>query len=357
MFGRLARAAKVRIGHRTGIGVTVPVALRDALADPSQRQLCARHIADLAVDPRIIAEAETLLRRQQLYRFASSKLMAHRGSAAEKVCFYAASRTLARASDQRRRQLLLDLPSDKGPLDRFTLSRRDGALVIPALDWTVIKEAVAEAKEAFAEGSKSRAGTKKFMATAKLPGDPMASKIMALAKHPSVLRFVGKYLDGLPILYRINLIKSENIDIEDNSSQFHHLDPEGIRQVKIFLLVSDVDDDSGPLHLLKTDASDEVQVKLGYRQRRLPDTEVNAIVGTDRLVKCTGASGTLAIGDTSRCFHFGSRPGKSQRYIVMLQYLTPFCEEFPVDADKVGGKFAALAKDDDFDMRLLGASR
>ena len=70
----------------------------------------------------------------------------------------------------------------------------------------------------------------------------MKSKIMALATHPSMLRLVGRYLDGLPILYRINLIKSDNAALEDGSSQFHHLDPEEFRQLKVFLLVSDVDD-------------------------------------------------------------------------------------------------------------------
>jgi hypothetical protein len=65
-----------------------------------------------------------------------------------------------------------------------------------------------------------------------------------------------------------------------------------------------------------------------------------ATAPSEALVACTGPSGTLAIGDTSRCFHFGSRPGARRRHVVMLQYLTPFASVFPLDAKVAPSKYA-----------------
>ena len=84
---------------------------------------------------------------------------------------------------------------------------------------------------------------------------------------------------------------------------------------------------------------------------------MSGIVGNDPLVKCVGTAGTMAIGDTSRCFHFGSRPGKRERYVVMIQYITPFAAEFPIDAKSAGGKFSSLAARNEFEQYLMGAKR
>ena len=103
---------------------------------------------------------------------------------------------------------------------------------------------------------------KPFLSTARIPGEVLDSDIMALGLEPSMLRLAGRYLEGLPILYRINLLESANDHLEDASSQFFHLDPEDFRQVKVFLLVEEVDEDNGPLHLLRADASDAVRARL-----------------------------------------------------------------------------------------------
>ena len=82
--------------------------------------------------------------------------------------------------------------------------------------------------------------------------------------------------------------------------------------------------------------------------------ELSGIVGNDPLVKCVGTAGTMAIGDTSRCFHFGSRPGKRERYVVMIQYITPFAAEFPIDAKSAGSKFSSLAARNEFGITYNG---
>ena len=91
-----------------------------------------------------------------------------------------------------------------------------------------------------------------------------------------------------------------------------------------------------------------------------------AHAGEGDLVPCTGPAGTLAIGDTSRCFHFGRRPGQRRRRVVMLQYLTAFASVFPLQADRCDSKYAAAVRQraeaagedvPELDAALFGLSR
>lgn len=298
------------------------------------------------VHPAIVAEAEKLLRDSAAReRLADHYAVTARGSAAERLAFLTLSREHAPESLPARRRLLDALPADPSPLDGLEVARAAGVLVTGQSAWTPVTAAVEEARACFADAHRSGGDNpgKLFMTTAKLPR-PLDSKIMALARDPAVLRLIGRYLDGLPILYRINLLDSANEELQPESSQFFHVDPEDFRQLKIFLLVEDVDADSGPLHLLRADASDAVRVARAHRHGRVPDEEVLKTAPPDALVACTGPSGTLAIGDTSRCFHFGSRPGARRRHVVMIQYLSPFASVFPLDAQACSSKYAAAIR-------------
>ena len=303
--------------------------LRDILAAPD-------------VHPTISAEAERLLQDSQAaLRIADPAAVTARGDAAERLAFLAISRLLNAPSDATRRRLFQGLADAQSPLQALTVERRAGVLVTPQGAWAPVAQAVEEARACFADARRSGGANpgKLFMTTAKLPR-PLDSQIMALARHPALLRLIGRYLEGLPILYRINLLDSANEALQADSSQFFHVDPEDFRQLKVFMLVEDVDADSGPLHLLRADASDEVRLARGHRHGRVSDAEVLKLAPQGALVACTGPSGTLAIGDTSRCFHFGSRPGARRRHVVMLQYLTPFASVFPLDARTAPSKYA-----------------
>jgi hypothetical protein len=327
-----------------------------------------QRLVEPGVHPAIVAEAARLLRDGAAReRLADHDAVTARGSAAERLAFLALSRERSPQSLAARRRLLDALPADPSPLDSLEAARAAGVLVTDQSAWAPVAAAVEEARACFADTRRSGGDNpgKLFMTTARLPR-PLDSRIMALARHPAVLRLIGRYLDGLPILYRINLLDSANEELQPDSSQFFHVDPEDFRQLKIFLLVEAVDADSGPLHLLRADASDAVRVARGHRHGRVPDEEVLKTAPPGALVACTGPSGTLAIGDTSRCFHFGSRPGARRRHVVMIQYLTPFASVFPLDApaghskyaDAVGQRANAATEDvPELDAYLFGLKR
>jgi hypothetical protein len=314
----------------------------------------------------ILNEAQWLLSRKgRVRRCADHDLIYRHGRAAERLAFYGLSRLVHEASAARRAELARDLPDSDGPLARSTLDPACGFDLVDASEWEPVRDAMAEARACFAEPLTDTINPgKRSMRTARLPPDILHSRLMSLASEPAILRLASAYLGGLPILARINLLLSENNELQDNSSQFFHLDPEDFRQVKIFLLVSDVDEESGPLHLVRADVSERIQLKTGYRFTRLRDDQVYSIAREGYVLRCVGRAGTLAIADTSRCFHMGSRPGRKSRLVAMFQYVTPFATVFPIGQVEITSKFAKAAKEltkseklSETQAHLLGAHR
>ena len=107
---------------------------------------------------------------------------------------------------------------------------------------------------------------------------------------------------------------SPNDSTKDDGSQKFHLDHEDFRQVKGFVFIDDVEETSGPFTLLEAEASAGVQRAVHYRmtpaEKRVEDDVVFGIADRRRAVSLTGPAGTVALVDTSRCFHYGSRAGR-----------------------------------------------
>ena len=50
----------------------------------------------------------------------------------------------------------------------------------------------------------------------------------------------------------------------------------------------------------------------------------------ERIYPLLGKEGTINFVDTSNCYHFGSRPGKYPRYVLMYQFLNSFSYYLPM---------------------------
>jgi hypothetical protein len=291
---------------------------------------------------RISAEAARLIQDEDgLAAFGDHEAVLSHGSAAERLAFYAVSRRLSVKAFKARRRLLDELSEEPSPLSDLSIDRIKGLLVTPQGEWTPVAEAVEEAR-ARALAGRGRAIPLRDGRGVTIPlgADVMGTAIMRLGRRPDLLRLVGRYLDGLPILYRINLLEFPAEPEEQGAMAAFRLDPEDFRQVKVFLLVEDVDEDCGPLHLLAAHSSDRARMACDHRLEPLGEDQVLDIAEPAVPVVCTGLSGTLAIADTSRCLYFQGRPGRRPRVMVAYQYITPFACVFAIDAQVVNSKYA-----------------
>jgi hypothetical protein len=215
---------------------------------------------------------------------------------------------------------LPEIPTDRG----IMLVRPEG--------FAVVDEAIAEAKRDFA-GYVPGTNKRDFDSLQGVPRSNRThtSALNRLASHPEVLRVVSNYMGMLPVLHRINLLYSPNDEMVEASSQFFHLDPEDVIMTKIFVYVEDVDRETGPTTALPANRSTIVRRAIDYRNERVPDEVIAEQGGAENLVEAVGPASTMAFLDTCRCFHMGSRKAEKPRYVIMIQYQTPYAAPAPAE--------------------------
>jgi hypothetical protein len=177
-----------------------------------------------------------------------------------------------------------------------------------------------------------------------------------------VLAPIVRYLGMMPILFNMFVTRAATTELQVTSAHLFHLDPEDVISFKVFVHLTDVDDDCGPFHALPADLSRPILAERDYRGvDRLTDEEIDRLVGWDKVVKVTGPAGTVAFADTTRCLHFGGRPraaGKPLRDMLVYQYLLPTSLLFPIDGDGKQPRFfpQIVAGDDRNWNALFGLS-
>ncbi len=198
-----------------------------------------------------------------------------------------------------------------------------------------------------------------FIARGFLPEEAFGldSPYMRFALSSRVVSPISAYLGVVPVLTDVDVWYSAHHPKALKSSQLWHLDHADTTQVKVWLHLSDIDEDSGPLTGLAADASEALAEEVGYdfgdgyrlADERAPQTG---------LFELTGPAGTVDFIDTSRCFHFGSRVSADgvPRRVLVLQYLTPYSFKFADHRDQA--PFRALAPDagSELEKLVLGAS-
>ncbi len=185
------------------------------------------------------------------------------------------------------------------------------------------------------------------------------SPIVNLAVSPVLLVPIIKYLGMLPILFSIDISRANKREILDYSSHLYHLDPEDVTQVKVFIYINDVDENTGPFTALPANISAVVTRHYDYRRERLTDESVYEIAGDGKELSCTGEKGTAIFCDTTKCLHFGGRTVDKTRYMLTLMYILPTSTWFPLHSDDGNTRILTdriIPQDNEIDMALFGRS-
>jgi hypothetical protein len=223
-----------------------------------------------------------------------------------------------------RRQLLDAAPA--GPAGEILKQLEDTGIARIGKAFAPHAEAIAlRLSSIFAESAKSsnnqRTSSNKagFLVTLLRDADFIA--------HPEVLSFMsdrrfvdlaGHYLGEVPLLSSAQLWWPINTTAK--SSQLYHFDEEDDRQLKFFLNVEAVGPEHGPFTAIPAKASARAKARTGSMHGRFHDDLVDACLNGKPPTAFTGARGTLAAVDTSRCLHYGSRGNSADRAVLMFQF-------------------------------------
>ena len=143
--------------------------------------------------------------------------------------------------------------------------------------------------------------------------------LIDLAVHDDILAAVTGYFGQVPRLHRLMMWWSPpNQDVK--GSRLYHYDHRDSRQAKVFINLTDVTEDSGPLHFLTPADSLKVDAKVGYSQGRYTDKEVYTAVSPSDVLTAVGEAGRGFIVDTGRCLHYGSRGNRVDRFILLVSF-------------------------------------
>lgn len=155
---------------------------------------------------------------------------------------------------------------------------------------------------------------------------------LQFATSPELVAIAADYLGFTPVLSTIELWKSNRGDVAEVGSQLFHLDNADDKQVKLFVNLIDIDEETGPFCFLPTTETRKVVSATRYGRKvgvdRLADDRVFGVVPEQSVVRCVGQAGDACFVDTVNCLHYGSRRNEKPRYVLMCQYLSPCRADF-----------------------------
>jgi hypothetical protein len=168
-----------------------------------------------------------------------------------------------------------------------------------------------------------------------------------LVAHDKIIRWglSDRLLDiaenhlGVPVGYDgANVFFTKADGIEAGQRRWHR-DAEDRRMLKIALYLNDVDDDGGPLQVLRRQLPDHdrmVRGKFPILSQEKLETALDDFDPDRDVVTCTGKAGTVIFADTAALYHRGKPASARDRCAIFFSYmnrapLRPFrCERSPI---------------------------
>lgn len=171
-------------------------------------------------------------------------------------------------------------------------------------------------------------------------------EVVEIANDPDVLAIVSDYLGCRPTIDDVLAWWSLPGRPAPREEQFFHRDNDSIRFVKLFIYLSDVDEDSGPHVFVRGSHRTNDLLQLA---RRYSDEEVEAAGIAGDMVKITGPFGTTLLEDTYG-LHKGALPKDKLRLMLQVRYTM-----IPSIFAQKGAKKADVRGFDRYTNRLIAA--
>lgn len=149
------------------------------------------------------------------------------------------------------------------------------------------------------------------------------------------IQLITNYLECLPVLINASFWYSPNKSEIPIGSQLFHLDPDDSKIIKIFIPIEQIDDSCGPMNVINSKISKKIydqSLKQGIIKKRnykIQDSEIKKFknFSSEKIIL---KKNQLALVDTCRCYHFGSRKSINPRKLIFFHFTPPFSAKLPI---------------------------
>jgi len=152
------------------------------------------------------------------------------------------------------------------------------------------------------------------------------------ANNAKVIALVAEYLGATPIIDNIKAWWSLPGFDEAENEQFYHRDNDSIKFIKLFMYLSDVDEESGPHVFIRKSQNSKLFEKRG----RFTDEEVESTFPSNDRIEYLGNKGTAFLEDTYG-LHKGALPTNKKRLLIQVRYSllpTIFLNKFETQSEE-----------------------
>ena len=167
------------------------------------------------------------------------------------------------------------------------------------------------------EAQKRSTAEKEFLERLMPPRVDVSGPYVALALEPQVVALANAYVGMRSYLRGLEMWRNLPTDEPPKLSQLWHRDWDDVVNLKLFVYLSDVTDESGPFTFAPgTQPGGPRQLDV---QDRLSDEEMAERIPREEWVVCTGPPGTVVLADTCG-YHKGGKPTKGDRLLWTAQF-------------------------------------
>jgi len=162
--------------------------------------------------------------------------------------------------------------------------------------------------------------------------------------RPEIESLASAYLGEKALMVELKILISPAVALpHHDGSQLWHSDFDDVSNLKLFVFLEDVTEDSGPLEVLSKSLSGRLMKDWGYLWGKRGVSHNDAIVPSEhqhKSVSLVGRAGSIAFVDSVQCLHRGSRNPKRTRKILYATFNTRSSFRFPPHHWILGKKFA-----------------
>jgi hypothetical protein len=146
-------------------------------------------------------------------------------------------------------------------------------------------------------------------------------------RSQQLTQYVESYLGEKSWLRAVRLYHSKPCPLPYTGSQLWHKDHDDTKQIKVFVAISNITKDNGPLEIYPKNAVRIPGYRWGGEAGHLSDDEFNKHTTQPFMMTATpyrwiANRGDVLLADTAQCFHRGARVESGERLMMMVHFTT-----------------------------------